>query len=284
MKLNIHLYQEATRYKKPTSETIIKNKIETLNTININNINDRMLETGMDKKEIDKLRNKSVRALNIIEKVYNEKVYQAQNDKMREKTRKIKITKTNNKRKQEQLSGLVNNNNNNKKTNQNKENMVQNFSAEESNLSQDEDDSKKEEEDEEVNEKEHDEEKRDDSNQRNEESEAEAEGEGEGEDEEVNGKEYDEEKRDDSKQRNEESEAEGEVKEKKEEKWYKEPISNSLTKNNKNDNNSTVNINKLYSRMLEMKLSNNENLAKLRKKTVRNLKDFEIKYNEKIYI
>jgi hypothetical protein len=35
--------------------------------------------------------------------------------------------------------------------------------------------------------------------------------------------------------------------------------------------------------MLEMKLSN-ENLAKLRKKTVRNLKDFEIKYNEKIYI
>ena len=87
---------EATRYKKPTSETIIKNKIETLNTININNINDRMIEMGMDKKEIDKLRNKSVRALNKIEKVYNEKVYQAQNDKMQEHTRKIKITKTNN--------------------------------------------------------------------------------------------------------------------------------------------------------------------------------------------
>jgi hypothetical protein len=48
---------------------------------------------------------------------------------------------------------------------------------------------------------------------------------------------------------------------------YKQPTTKSLTNNNKNDTNSTVNINKLYSRMLEMKLSN-EDLAKFRKKTV----------------
>ena len=38
---------ESLRYKKSTSETTIKNKIETLNTININSIHSRMLEMGM---------------------------------------------------------------------------------------------------------------------------------------------------------------------------------------------------------------------------------------------
>jgi hypothetical protein len=86
---------ESLRYKKSTSETTIKNKIETLNTININSIHSRMLEMGMNKEEIAKLRNKSVRALSKIEKVYNEKIYQAQNDKIKEKTIKRKITNNN---------------------------------------------------------------------------------------------------------------------------------------------------------------------------------------------
>ena len=87
---------ETLRYKKPTSENKIKNKIETLNTININNILSIMIETGMNKEEIDKLRNKSVRALSKIEKVYNEKVYQEQNDKIQEKNTKRKVSRDNN--------------------------------------------------------------------------------------------------------------------------------------------------------------------------------------------